>query len=46
MNSVRRNNKFSKLGIPIYNSKVPHTAVKKIRRERRKHAVAKRFSPG
>ena len=46
--SIRHIAIFSKSGIPIYNSKVPDTAGRKMRRSRRRrkrtHAIAKRYA--
>ena len=41
--SVRHIERFSKLGIPIYNSEVPDTVARKTRR-RRTQAIAKRYA--
>ena len=41
--SIRHIARFLKSGIPIYNSKLPHTAGRKTRRRRTK-AIEKRFA--
>ena len=42
--SVRHIERFSKSGIPIYNSEVPGTAGRKTKRRRRIQAIAKRYA--
>ena len=42
--SIRDLARFSKSGLPIYNSEVPDTAGRKIKRSRRTQAIAKRFA--
>ena len=42
--SIRHIARFLKSGIPIYNSEVPDTLGRKIRRRKRTQAIAKRFA--